>query len=111
MALIAGSAHANTLYQVKANVTEHGQEISFPAVEVQDNGQPVRTQADGCTYIATLNQYIQNTLTITATMVCSDETTVMPVMILRAASDSASYELEDEGKVLWKYSVEVESVQ
>ncbi len=111
LVLLAGTAQANTLYEIKAHVTEQGKEMTFPTFELQDDGRVASTEVEGCTYIATLNHYVQNTLTLSATMACrGEESITMPAFILNKNSDGASYELEDDGKVVWKYSVEVDAV-
>lgn len=115
LALFAGSVQANTLYQVNAQVIEQGIETSFPVFALADNGVSADSQSGNCTYIATLSPYVQGTLSLNATLKCieddAESRVTMPVFILKPGKDEASYELEDDGKVVWKYAVEIDPSQ
>ncbi|ELA9081574.1 hypothetical protein ACKGLS_000414 [Vibrio alginolyticus] len=107
------SAYSATTYQVNITVTESNSKLVFPTFEVSTGGSGT-SFTDGCTYVGTLTEESKDSILLEAKMSCiKDDSSFrmdMPGFVLESEGQKASYELleEDDGVVVWKYSVEVE---
>ncbi|HHF3101043.1 hypothetical protein R8269_05565 [Vibrio sp. Vb0667] len=105
------NAFSATNYQVNVVVTEPQSTFIFPTFEISSKGKSKTSFVDGCAYLGTLSEPSKNSIQLEATMSCNRDGATsrmeMPVFVLNSEAQSASYDLVENGIVMWKYSVEV----
>ena len=112
--VFADSELPSTSYEMTVAVEEQSLKHDFPSVKFDYLGQTLTTSVDECSYTGTLSEDDDNTILLSATMSCTNESgssySEMPDFALKPEGGEASMSFGDGETDMWTYSVTVKKL-
>ncbi|ROR26887.1 hypothetical protein FB440_113161 [Vibrio crassostreae] len=112
--VFADSELPSSSYEMTVAVEEQSLKRDFPSVKFDYLGQTLTTSVDECSYTGTLSQHDDDTILLSATMSCTNDSgasySEMPDFMLKHEGGEASMSFGDGETDVWTYSVTVKKL-